>query len=339
MELKQHHNRTLRVLLVYKSFSFFVRKDYETLGSMARVKKLESTFSRHVLFFIWAWISQFFRLLIHIWRTDVVYCWFADYHSFLPALFCRLTGKKFFVVLGGYDVTYVKELDYGVFNRKFRGFCAGFSMRSATLNLPVARSLGDLARERLGEIRMKIAPTGYDPEFYKPIRKKEKVILTVSITDTKQRFLVKGIDRFIELAGYMPEYRFVIVGIPESSRELAGNVPANIEMHPPLDQEDLKVWYDRSLFYAQFSRSEGLPNAVCEAMLMRCIPLGMKSGGIPDAIGDAGMVFDDWNPGKIAKHIRGIQNETELSGKAREYIIETYHIDRRMQMLKELLSS
>jgi glycosyltransferase involved in cell wall biosynthesis len=339
MEFKKSDSRTLRVLLVYKSFSLFVRKDYETLCSMARVKKLKSTFSKQILFFTWAWIRQFFALFIHIWRTDVVFCWFADYHSFLPALFCRLTGKKFYVVLGGYDVTHVKELDYGAFNRKFRGFCAGFTMRSATLNLPVAGSLGAAARERMGDIRIKVVPTGYDPGFYQPSRKKEKVILTVSITDSKQRFLVKGIDRFIELAGYMPEYRFVIVGIPESSRELAGNVPANIEIHPPLDQENLKLWYDRSLFYAQFSRSEGLPNAVCEAMLMHCIPLGMHSGGIPDAIGDAGLVFDEWNPGIIAEKIRAIHLEKKLSVKAREHIIRTYHIDKRAQILRELLMS
>jgi glycosyltransferase involved in cell wall biosynthesis len=339
MEVKKSNRQMLRVLLVYKSFSLFVRKDYETLSSMARVKKLKSSFSKHVLYFIWGWVSQFFALLFHIWRTDVVYCWFADYHAFLPALFCRLTGKKFFVVLGGYDVTHVKELDYGAFNRKFRGYCAGFAMRAATLNLPVAGSLGVAARERMGDIRMKVVPTGYDPGFYKPIREKERVVLTVSITDSKQRFLVKGIDRFIELAGYMPEFRFVIVGMPESSRELAGNVPANLEIHPPLDQEKLKVWYDRSMFYAQFSRSEGLPNAVCEAMLMKCIPLGMQSGGIPDAIGDAGLVFDTWNPGKIAKQIRAINDEAGLAGKAREHIIRTYHIDRRTQVLKEILMS
>lgn len=327
------------MLFIYKSFSLFVSKDYDTLSSMASVRKLKSSFNKQIFSFIWAWISQFLRLAVHIWRADAVYCWFADYHSFLPALFCRLTGKKLFLVLGGYDVTYIRELDYGVFNRKFRGFCAGFSMRAATLNLPVAASLGIAARKRLGDIRIKVAPTGYDPDFYKPHCKKEKMILTVSITDNKQRFLVKGIDRFIELAEYMPEYRFVIIGIPEKSRELTGNIPSNLEIHPPLEQRKLKDWYDRAMFYAQFSRSEGLPNAVCEAMLMRCIPLGMNAGGIPDAIGDAGIVFEEWIPQEIAKMIRSIQNEGELSGKARDHIIRSFHIERREQILKELLTS
>ena len=267
----------------------------------------------------------------------MIYCWFADYHSLLPAVFSKIAGKRFYIVLGGYDVTYLEEFNYGSFNKKFRGSCARYSMRSATLNLPVARALGIMARSRAGDIRVKVIPTGDDPEIYLPSHDKEDVIVTVSLTKNWQRFMIKGIDRFIDLARKLPAMQFVIIGMSKEGEKCVSEKSENLLILPTISHEDLVAWYGKARFYAQFSRSEGLPNAVCEAMLRNCIPLGTNVGGIPEAMGDAGIVLDDWDADAMAEKIRTCANQDVLANRAREHIIQNYHTERREQELLNLM--
>jgi len=52
--------------------------------------------------------------------------------------------------------------------------------------------------------------------------------------------------------------------------------------------EELIKYYQKAKVY-QLSEYEGLPNALCEAMLCECVPAGTRYCGIPTAIGDTGM--------------------------------------------------
>lgn len=232
---------------------------------------------------------------------------------------------------------YIKELKYGSFNKRFRGFCARFSMQMATLNLPVALAIGEEAKRRAGKIEIKVLPTGYDPDIYIPVEDKEDLVLTVSLTRSRQRFLLKGLDRFVELARHLPNYRFAIIGIEGEWNQHITDQPDNLEIIPPLDHRELIRWYDRARFYAQLSRSEGLPNAVCEAMMMGCVPVGLNIGGIPEAIGDVGIMLDHWNPEQMSKQIRSCKDTGITSAKARERILTHFHISMREKELLKLL--
>ncbi len=329
--------RKPHILFIYKDFSHFTRKDYETLGTGFRVIKIRSPFGKSLPSFLWAGFLQFIRLIWFVPRCNLLFCWFADYHSFLPALFSRLSGKPLYIVLGGYDVTHVEELNYGSFSKKFRAFCTRYSMRVAAMNLPVAEALGAEARERAGEIRIKVMPTGYDPELYLPSRQKEDIVLTVSLTSSWQRYMIKGIDRFIELAHLMPSMQFVVIGMDQDAEQLIQQPPPNLVVLPPSDHKALLEWYGKARFYAQFSRSEGLPNAVCEAMLRNCIPLGVRTGGIPDAIGEAGILLDEWDAEEMARSIKECPDPDELARAARQHTIDQFHIERREKELMALL--
>jgi glycosyltransferase involved in cell wall biosynthesis len=110
-----------------------------------------------------------------------------------------------------------------------------------------------------------------------------------------QTFLVKGLDRFTELARVTPDLTFVIVGIGKEMYPGFNPRPDNLVLLPLVDQQELYQWFGRAKFYAQLSRSEGMPNGLCEAMLMDCIPLGMRIGGIPAVIADNGYLLDEWD--------------------------------------------
>src|SRR5438045_9104411 len=54
---------------------------------------------------------------LEVWRkvrgSDLVFGWFASLHTLLPVLFARIMRKPAVVVLGGYDVVNLPEINYG----------------------------------------------------------------------------------------------------------------------------------------------------------------------------------------------------------------------------------
>ena len=92
------------ILFVYVNFSSFVKADFEILSEFANVSKYEFKIGRGIISTGIKLFRQLLFLTTNFWRYDSVYIWFADYHSLLPVLFARMSGKKSYVVIGGYEV-------------------------------------------------------------------------------------------------------------------------------------------------------------------------------------------------------------------------------------------
>lgn len=327
------------ILFIYKDYSNFVKKDLEILAEYYPVDDFRSDVQKSFVKFVSAIIHDFFFLLLNIYKYKAVYIWFSDYHSFLPVFFAKLFHKKSFLVLGGYDVTYIPEFQYGSFSNPLRSFCARYSMENSTLNLAVSENLIDEAKKRTKKGSFKLLPTGYEPEIYKgSIQNKQNIILTVSQTSTEQRFKIKGLDRFIELASICPEYQFVVIGVMKSAIDLFEPKPENLKLLPSVKHEELFQWYNKAKFYAQFSRSEGLPNSVCESMLFNCIPLGINVGGIGFAMGDVGILLDKWDSHEMKQKISSLTDYIGVAERARENIIDRFNIKSRKDFLSEIIN-
>ncbi len=303
-----------RILFIYTNFSTFVRADYEILSEVHHITKYRYKPVKGLLKNAVEITRQFFFLLFNILRFDVVFIWFADYHSFLPVMFAKLTGKKSFVVIGGYDVANMPELKYGSLSSPFRKTMTLFTFKTATLCLAVVEDLEEKIKKICPKAKTMTLNTGYEffdnPDF-RFEQNRDKIILTVSITDNYQRFRIKGLDRFKELAVLLPDYMFYIIGVTENAKSLFEPVPENLTLFPPLSQNEIADYYSKASFFAQFSRSEGLPNALCEAMLYGCIPIGTRTGGIPTAIGDTGFVADNWDARVFAEFV--INNHNKIN--------------------------
>ncbi|RMD86126.1 MAG: glycosyltransferase [Calditrichaeota bacterium] len=267
--------------------------------------------------------------------------YFADYHSLLPVLFAKLFKKKSALILAGYGVTYIPELNYGSFANPIRGFCAGYSISNADYLLPVDGSLITEAKEWVQNIKgeIHIIPYGFDPQKWYCDTPKEKIVLTVGNFDTLQRIRRKGGDFFIEVAKLLPEYRFVMVGVTDSGRELLEKID-NVEFIEKVTQDELRKIYSKAKVYAQFSLHEGFPNVVGEAMLCECIPVGSNANGIPTEIGDCGFILENRDPAEAAKLITKAMNSSDNFGKkARERILTNFLPEMREQGFLKVFQS
>jgi glycosyltransferase involved in cell wall biosynthesis len=237
-------------------------------------------------------IRQFFYLLFQIWKFDALFVWFADYHSFLPVVFAKTTGKKSFVVVGGYDVVKMPELNYGVFVSKIRGYCALFSMKQSTLNLAVSKNVERKVRWITKKTNTQLLYNCVNIPAKNNLQiEKENLIITVGLIDSERTFFLKGIDTFLKVAETLPYFRFMVIGMSKNlSHEILNTRPKNVEWIERVNHDELENYYKKAKIYCQFSRSESFGVAIVEAMNFGCIPVVTNVGGMPEIVGNYGIV-------------------------------------------------
>ena len=113
------------------------------------------------------------------------------------------------------------------------------------------------------------------------------------------------------------------------------NLNPNVNVIGVQTRTQMKQLYQNTKFYFQGSRLEGLPNSVCEAMLCGCIPIGSRVFGIPDIIGNTGLLFDtEKDLVQVKDFILSGLGEKE-SKQARKRIISKFNISKRIEKIKE----
>ena len=233
------------VLFVYTSLSSFVKNDFQTISNVHKVKKYHFKPVRGILKNALEMIRQFFFLLLFGWKYDLFYCWFADYHSFLPVLFAKIFRKKAVVVIGGYDVCRIRKLKYGAFCSPFRGWFCASSMRMATTLLTVSGHVDRKAKTIAPGTRRKMiynCVTLENPATTDQL--KNDTILTVGLIGNERTFYLKGIDTFIETARLLPGFKFEIVGInPAKLARKLENLPANVTVYDKVKPDELIAFY------------------------------------------------------------------------------------------------
>lgn len=306
-------------------------------------------------------VALAFWLCVNLPRARGVFCRFADYYAVLPVFFARLFRRRCWIVLGGYDAHWFPEYAYGVYHQPFRAVCVRFAIRNATEVLPVHSSLFDgtnayafnppratgirslVPRLRCG---VRTIPDGFDAEFWKPtaeIAKERLVVAVASVPlgmsrEARVRMAqLKGVPLVLEMAKEMPDVRFVIVG-PDAGvlHPDSGVVPANVTLPGHVSPEELRRYFERAAVCAHPSLTEGLPAAVAEAMLCSCRPVGSSVNGIPDLIGDTGIVVV--RP-KVSDWVAAVEKALTVGGspEARKRIIELFSLEKRFEALAEVL--
>ncbi len=349
-----------KLLFVHLHPSSFVREDLRLLGEAYNVKSFQFGGPKKPgpLAFAWLLCKQAWWLFRELPGAAAVYGWFVDYHMALPVLAARFLRKPVLAVVGGFDAVSLPSLGHGVALSGWRRRLARMAYRRVDALLPVSGSLvrsqnrfseGPEAREygfRMlapdAPAAVRVVPTGYDPAAWPagPVER-SPVVGTVGFIEGERTFRVKGIDLFFAAARLMPDVSFRVVGVRNREAIVARwGPPPNVELVPPVPREQLQAHYREMSVYAQLSRAEGLPNALCEAMLCGCVPVGSRVFGIPEGIGDAGFLVDEPSASAVCEAIRAALEAGGAASRAaaRAHIERFFHRDRRREALLAILS-
>ncbi|HEC92009.1 MAG TPA: glycosyltransferase, partial [Candidatus Atribacteria bacterium] len=261
----------MRICFVGNPSLTFVKRDHEILKKHFEIDIIQPPKKMA------EWVKYPLMVKKKVKNCDVVFGWFAGWHTMPAVHYARKYGKKSIVVVGGYDAAYVPEINYGAFTNMKERIPAKYIYNHVDKVLVVDPSL---KRDIIKNAKVKgdnidYLPTGYDPNHWKPEGKKEDIVLTVASANNLKRVKLKGLETFVKAAQYLPDAKFILIGVEGEAKKYLQDISSdNLEIIGFLSQKDLLPYYQKAKVYCQLSLREGLPNTLCEAMSCGCIPVG-----------------------------------------------------------------
>ncbi|GAB3107528.1 D-inositol-3-phosphate glycosyltransferase [Janibacter alkaliphilus] len=128
---------------------------------------------------------------------------------------------------------------------------------------------------------------------------------------------------------------------PDSLRELAAELGVDdvVHLHPPVSRETLAAWYRAADVVAVPSYNESFGLVAVEAQASGAVVLAADRGGLPTAVGDAGILLGDHDSARWAAEITRVLDDpalaAELSVRARAHA-QDFGWDRTTDRLLEV---
>lgn len=282
-----------------------------------------------------------------IWQLvrthDLVFGWFASWHTFLPLLFARFLGKPSLLVIGGYDLANMPEIGYGHQRGGIKKWVSRRTIRLAN-NLVTNSfySRHEAARNALVP-EEQVQPVYHgvrDPFKSLPQGSRARIALTVGNVD-RSNLRRKGHEPFVRTAALMPDVDFVLAGRwkDDAIEYLRSIATPNVTFTGWLSNEALWDYYRQAAVYVQASLHEGFGLSVAEAMLAGCIPVVTKAGALPEVAGDFGVSIAEPDPAIIAHAIeKAFRTRDEMRVLIRQTILDRFPMQKRGQALDQLIA-
>jgi glycosyltransferase involved in cell wall biosynthesis len=315
-----------RVLYVHSRKASFVAIDRAILAERYEVEDLYQP----------GRVPMLGRVVGGVVRADLVFGWFASWHTFFPVTLAWALRKPSVLVIGGFDTANMPDIRYGYQRGGLRRLASRWIMRRARRLVTNSRySLAEIERNTpVPASRVTVIHHGVpDPFGRLPDAPREREALTVGHL-VKTTLEQKGHRPFVEAARYLPDVRFTVVGkwhddAIELLRRLA---PANVEFTGWLSDEELHERYRHASVYVQASRHEGFGLAVAEAMLAGCVPVVVNVTAMPEVVGDTGVLIDSQAPEAVAEGVRGaLEMGPKAAEHARRRILTEFPMERRRE--------
>jgi glycosyltransferase involved in cell wall biosynthesis len=322
-----------RILFVYNRESSFVGIDRGVLAERWEVRDWRQQGP----------LVNLFALARAVARSDVVFGWFASWHTFWPVTLAWLMRKPSVVVIGGYDTANMPEIPYGLQCRGVMRLVSRWVMRRATRLLTNSHYSRAEAAANAGvdPERVSVVYHGVpDPFGELGSGARERMALTVGIVD-RRNVVRKGLGAFVQAAALLPDVSFVLAGRWDdgAADELRATATPNVTLTGWVEGDVLNDYYRRASVYVQASAHEGFGLSVAEGMLAGCIPVTTRAGALPEVVGDAGVQVEGQDPAALAAAIaRALECGDDARGAARERVLRSFPLAIRREGVQALVA-
>lgn len=276
-------------------------------------------------------------------QSDLVFGWFASWHTFWPTLLARWLRKPVVMVIGGYDTANLPEIAYGHQRGGPKKWLSRAVVARADRLIVNSHYIFREAQQNLGVSpdRLRVIYHGLPDSFGSlATRPRDRLVMTVGNVD-HSNLARKGHVNFVRSAAYLPDVAFVLIGEwrDDAIHGLKSIASPNVTFTGRLSDAALHDYYRRAAVYVQLSRHEGFGLAVAEAMLGGCIPVVSRVGALPEVVGETGEYIDCFTPAAL---VDGLRSALERGDRerllARQRILDRFPLSRRRDRLHTLLS-
>jgi glycosyltransferase involved in cell wall biosynthesis len=314
-----------RILYVHSRKASFVAIDRDILAARFEIEDLYQP---------GRWPNPV-KVIAGVGRADLVFGWFASWHTFFPITLAWLLRKPSVLIVGGFDTANMPDIGYGHQRGGLRRWASRWIMRRARRLVTNSNySLSEIERNTpIPPARVTVVHHGVPDPFDEAPDVKERMALTVGAID-RTTLVQKGQIPFVRAAGELPDVRFVFAGkwLDDAIEELRAMASANVEFTGWLSDADLRAAYRRAAVYVQASRHEGFGLAVAEAMLAGCVPVVLNATAMPEVVGDAGVLIESQRTEEVASGVRrALELGPEAARRARERILTTFPMETRRE--------
>lgn len=282
-------------------------------------------------------VPNLVRLIPAVMRANLVFGWFASWHTFFPVTLAWLLRKPSVQIVGGFDTANMPDIGYGYQQGGLRRWASRWIMRRADRLVTNSEySRGEIAANTpIDPEAVTVVHHGV-PDPFGPLderRERERLALTVGAIDAGT-LVQKGQQPFVEAACQLPDVHFVFAGkwLDDSIDRLRAVAGSNVEFTGWVSDDDLRELYASASVYVQASRHEGFGLAVAEAMLAGCVPVVLDVTAMPEVVGDAGVLISSQEPAAVAEGIRrALELGPAAHQRARDRITDTFPIEIRRE--------
>ena len=327
-----------KILFIQNASSSFVINDLSILKKYFPLKVFEFKLKRKT------WRDKVFfylELIFDMLWSDLVFIWFADKHAYKTIRISELMRKKSIVVVGGYEVARVPELQYGLLLQENSSEMVQYILHHASKIVAVSQFSREEIVINSGLKNTILIYNGIDINEFKPAinREKENIVISIAFVHDIDRIKLKGLNTFVSAAKLLPEIKFIMIGMTGLAKEHLEKIsPPNLELIEPVEKEKIIYHCQKAKVYCQLSFRESFGVALVEAMACECVPVVTDTGALPEIVGNTGFIVSYGDIENTARAIR----EAIVSDKgesARNRVLENFTLEKRERALVGLINS
>jgi len=281
-------------------------------------------------------IKNTIESIINIFRcvnnNDVNYTWFTSHHALVSTIISKILRKKSIVVIGGYEVEDLKEIDYGAMNKPLSSFIVKSILKLADRVITVS----DYSRNKT----LQYTNSNKVEMIYNcvPSHKINKNIYKESVVTvgnaTKSKYQLKGLELFAKASRMIPSRHFIIIGpFDKETKDYLHTISPNLIFTGQLSHNEVLNHLESTKVYCQFSKVESFGMSLIESISCDCIPVILDNGAMSEVSKPLSIITDNIN---INKDLQKALN-TKVNTNTRDRILNKFSCNRRLNKLIKLI--